>query len=124
MNLGERVESPLQGGGRWFDSSIAHLENSCKLRYFAKIRREPDHPQLIADCSSCQALLEERAQLPLSGVFRDRLLHLQGGLPAVELEGGEVVIEPRLFVHQASAEWRFFNPGEAGEADVRVRRRE
>ena len=25
MNLGEWVESPLQGEGRWFDSSIAHF---------------------------------------------------------------------------------------------------
>jgi hypothetical protein len=35
MNLGEWVESPLQGGGRWFDSSIAHLENSafCRKNY-------------------------------------------------------------------------------------------
>src|SRR5215218_2224337 len=67
------------------------------------------------DCSSCQALFEERIQLRLSGVFRDRLLHLQGGLPAAELEGGEVVIEPRLFVHQAPAQWRFFDAGEASE---------
>ncbi len=71
--------------------------------------------QLIAVCSSCQALLEERVQLALSGVFRDRLLHLQGGLPAAEHKGGEVVIEPRLFVHQAPAEWRLFNSDEAGE---------
>jgi hypothetical protein len=36
-------------------------------------------------------------------------------LPAAEHEGGEVVIEPRLFVRQAPAEWRISNPGEAGE---------
>ena len=71
--------------------------------------------QLIAGCSSWQALLQERVQLPLSGVFRDRLLHFQGGLPVAEIEGGEVVIEPRLFVHQAPAQWRFFNAGKAGE---------
>jgi hypothetical protein len=28
MNLGERTGAPLQGGGRWFESSIAHYKNT------------------------------------------------------------------------------------------------
>jgi hypothetical protein len=33
VNCGERANSPLQGGGRWFKSSIAHLE---KRRFAGK----------------------------------------------------------------------------------------
>src|SRR5829696_10558630 len=43
-NIGNILQSVmllLQGGGRWFEPSIAHLETSCKQRYFVGTERGP-----------------------------------------------------------------------------------
>src|SRR3712207_1179960 len=64
---------------------------------------------------SGEAAFEEGIQTGLSGVLRGSLLHLQRGFPAADLEGGDVVIEPGLLVHQTPADIRFCDAGQAGE---------
>src|SRR3712207_7469409 len=64
---------------------------------------------------SGEAAFEEGIQAGLSGVLRGSLLHLQRGFPAAYLEGGDVVIEPGLLVHQTPADVRFCDTGQAGE---------
>src|SRR5918995_4590923 len=64
---------------------------------------------------SGEAVFEDRVEARLSGVFRGGFLHLQYGFPAAKLEGGDVVIKPRLFVLQVPANRRLRNAGEAGE---------
>src|SRR5215217_9173018 len=61
----------LQGGGRWFKSSIAHLENTCKTRHFALTERGPGSASRPFCCNRAAT----RARLTL----RQHRFHRVGG---------------------------------------------
>jgi hypothetical protein len=51
LNLCECFTPPLQGGGRWFEPSIAHLEITWKLGYFERAERRPGYAPLPSCCN-------------------------------------------------------------------------
>jgi hypothetical protein len=51
VNICDINGSPLQGGGRWFKSSIAHLKKSCKGRFFAGKKSEPGRVSWLSYCN-------------------------------------------------------------------------
>src|ERR671932_2018610 len=69
----------------------------------------------MPEAYSCQTTFEDGVQAWLSGVLLGGLLYFQRGVPAAELEGGDVVIEPWLLVHQAPSDVLLRNTGQAGE---------
>src|SRR5918993_3254960 len=71
---------------------------------------------------SCQPVFEDSVQVWLVVVVRGCSLHLEFGLAVPDLQAGDVVMEPGLFVHEVPGYVWFLDAGQAGEglADARA----